>query len=338
VSSPWLYRTYTVSIYPDDNVTVLGNNDNYIIGSNIYTKAENGKHKEHPCLLSINRTGVIQWQRILQTRRQYFHPFTIQDKDGSFFMGCGNTQFHLFKVSLSGEIIWTGVFAYGDWMSLRPFYTKTNDGILIGLRASTQYAEGDAVAEDNEYLFFKVDDNGYIPYKTILSPMNIETSVIDTINATKSIEEEFTGIKSIISSSYIDYKNMYLPDKIFDNNPGTGWLESAEGPGIGEKIILKLGSEITIDELKIMPGYFDPRWWASNNRVKKLFIDFGTESYNAVFRDEMKIQSVKLPKEISFKSVTFIIKDVYVSGKDNDTGMSEIQFWHKGEQVDIAPR
>ncbi|MBN2535063.1 MAG: hypothetical protein JXB88_19435, partial [Spirochaetales bacterium] len=140
---------------------------------------------------------------------------------------------------------------------------------------------------------------------------------------------------SITASSYIDYKNMYTPAAVFDENPGTGWLEAQDGPGIGEKVMLELNEEIKVDEIMVMPGYFDPGWWASNNRVKKLKMITGDKEMVGEFTNEMKAQIMQLPGEVCFKKVIFEIVDIFASGKDNDTGISEIFFYYKGERVEI---
>ena len=41
-----------------------------------------------------------------------------------------------------------------------------------------------------------------------------------------------------------------------------------EGDGIGETIAVALSSEITVDEIRIMPGHFDARYWADNDRIR----------------------------------------------------------------------
>ena len=140
---------------------------------------------------------------------------------------------------------------------------------------------------------------------------------------------------SITATSFIDWKNAYIPAKVFDRDLTTSWLESAEGPGTGESITLKLDREISIDEIRIAPGFFNPKWWKRNNRVKDLRIKYDTASRIISFKDEMTLQKVKLPGEIRFSEITFEITDVYLSGKDNDTGISEIEFYSKGKKVEI---
>ncbi|MCW8966761.1 MAG: discoidin domain-containing protein, partial [Candidatus Pacearchaeota archaeon] len=140
---------------------------------------------------------------------------------------------------------------------------------------------------------------------------------------------------SITATSFVDYKNTYTPAKAFDGDLKTGWLEGVKGPGTGEAITLKLNKEITVDEIAVAPGYFDPKWWKSNNRVKSLRVTYGETSQVLNFKDEMTAQNTKLAKEIRFSGITFEIAEVYLSGKDNDTALSEIEFYYKGEKVVI---
>jgi hypothetical protein len=117
--------------------------------------------------------------------------------------------------------------------------------------------------------------------------------------------------------------------------PKTTWLEAAKGPGIGEAVTLKLDREITVDVIEFMPGFFDQKWWKSNNRVKQLKIIYGDESKVISFKDEMKPQKAKLKEPIRFSEITFEIMEVYPSGKDDDTGISEIAFYKDGEKIGI---
>ncbi|MBN2535280.1 MAG: hypothetical protein JXB88_20540 [Spirochaetales bacterium] len=158
----------------------------------------------------------------------------------------------------------------------------------------------------------------------------------DPIDTTDTTETTSTPkALTITATSFVDWKNTYTPAKAFDNNLTTGWLEAAEGPGKGESVTLTLDREIAVDEIHVAPGYFDPKWWKSNNRVKGLRIKYGSAFQVFYFKDEMKMQEMKLPSEIQFSGITFEITDVYMSGKDNDTGISEIAFYRNDRKVEI---
>lgn len=87
--------------------------------------------------------------------------------------------------------------------------------------------------------------------------------------------------------------------------------------------------------MKVAPGYFDPKYWKNNNRVKKLKIDYGEKPFALEFKDTQTVQKVTLPAEITFSVISFTIMEVYPSDRDNDTGISEIEFYHKGEKLEI---
>jgi len=104
---------------------------------------------------------------------------------------------------------------------------------------------------------------------------------------------------------------------------------------IGESIEVLFWEEIVIDEIKIAPGYFEPKWWSSNNRVKSLEIIINDKNYIIDFKDEKKIQNIVFDNYLSFKEIKFIILEVYNSNKDNDTGISEIIFYKDGKKVSL---
>jgi hypothetical protein len=130
-------------------------------------------------------------------------------------------------------------------------------------------------------------------------------------------------------------KNMYHPVKAFDGKPDTGWMESVKGPGIGEWIEVKVDKPVTADKLMISPGWFDSRYWAQNNRIKSMRIELDDYNQDAAFTDKMTPQEVKLPAAKTFSRARFIVKDVYLSGKDNDTCISEIEFWNAGKKLEL---
>jgi hypothetical protein len=130
------------------------------------------------------------------------------------------------------------------------------------------------------------------------------------------------AIREILYSNWLTYdKDYYLyhPFKAFDGIPETGWLEHSDGPGIGDYIGLSLTGKITIDRIAFMPGYFDPKWFKRNNRVKEMEIEVNGKKYKVKFTDAMKEQNYDFNDPISFDTIRFYIKDVYLSGTDNDT-------------------
>lgn len=76
-------------------------------------------------------------------------------------------------------------------------------------------------------------------------------------------------------------KNYYMPERAFDKNVNTAWVEGVEGDGIGEYIIFPiniLGSRYDQKppkiNLKIVNGYAkNEKLFSINNRVKKILFE-----------------------------------------------------------------
>jgi hypothetical protein len=126
-----------------------------------------------------------------------------------------------------------------------------------------------------------------------------------------------------------------MPYRVFDNDPKTAWLEAVKGLGIDEAMTLTLDKEITIDEIRFMPGFFDTQWWKANNRVKKLVALASDQTITFNFADKMEEQAQKLPAPFKFTKIKFAIKEVYRSTGDDDTALSEIVFYNAGKKLDI---
>jgi len=154
-----------------------------------------------------------------------------------------------------------------------------------------------------------------------------------------TLKINFSKSKNVICSSYIDWKNMYSPIKAIDGDFTTCWLENVKGPGIGEFIQIDFNNEIAITDIEIAPGYFDPKWYKKNNRIKSLEVIIDNDIENKLiieFQDKMETKKIQLSKKyIKVKTISFVIKEVYRSGIDNDTGISEIIFWIHDDKLNL---
>lgn len=81
---------------------------------------------------------------------------------------------------------------------------------------------------------------------------------------------------SINASSYLTEKTIiHKPDRIWDGNKTTAWVEGKANDGIGEQVFIDFGSNKDISTIKIINGYAkDERLYYSNNRVRILGIEF----------------------------------------------------------------
>lgn len=91
------------------------------------------------------------------------------------------------------------------------------------------------------------------------------------------------------------------------------------------------------DEVRILGGYFDQRWWAQNNRLKKAVIALNGKQYTLDFEDGMKSHNYVIQGGLEIKSFMITIMDAYLaSGFDwNDSAISEIEFYYQGKKIGL---
>ena len=79
---------------------------------------------------------------------------------------------------------------------------------------------------------------------------------------------------------------------------------------------------------KKAPGYFDPHWWAANNRGKKALLHFGDRTVEASFRDAQEVQAVPLGDVLE-------IIETCPHSRYDDTPVAEIGLYYEGERVNL---
>lgn len=136
----------------------------------------------------------------------------------------------------------------------------------------------------------------------------------------------------------------YAADKAFDGDPLSVRAEGEPGTGTGQILSIEFSAfelrrkETVIDEIIVMPGYFDIRYFKKNNRVRRLRIDFfgfdgktKTVLFEFLFADGMIPRTVKLEEPVALKSkIEFTILDVYRGDQWDDTCISEISLLSRG--------
>lgn len=112
-------------------------------------------------------------------------------------------------------------------------------------------------------------------------------------------------------------------------------MEGRPGAGAGEQVGFTSDKTIKVDEVRVAPGYFDPRWWAANNRVKKALLRFDDRTVEAYFRDAQEVQAVHLGKVLEFSRFSLEIIETYPHSRYDDTPVAEIELYYEGERVHL---
>ncbi len=156
----------------------------------------------------------------------------------------------------------------------------------------------------------------------ILSAADISVPLV-SIAASSSLPDSESG-------SAAPRRIRYSGDKAFDGRPDTAWVEGVPGPGIGQGIAIKTESSIAFDSVEILPGYFDERYFAANNRIKAFSLEaveekgLWKESFSCA--DGMKSQVVKLSRTVTAREIRLTILEVYEGSRWDDTCLSEFRF------------
>jgi hypothetical protein len=128
----------------------------------------------------------------------------------------------------------------------------------------------------------------------------------------------------------------YGKANLIDNDPATCWAEGVAGYGVGEYVEFTFASPVTIQEIRIIPGYdkIADGWdrWTSNGRVRSFdlsFSDGASESYTVA--DSRDMQAIALSAPHTVTSVRLTITGVYEAAdgphKAEDTSVAELHVW-----------
>ncbi len=166
------------------------------------------------------------------------------------------------------------------------------------------------------------------------------------------------GLQFPLSTTFLhDSKNpfRYGPDKAFDADMSTSWVEGVEGNGIGQKLAFVIQGKP--ERILIVPGYGVEKYFRPNNRLKKAVLtlyrfehdismrenSISFESLLSVvleFEDRLSAQSFPLaipnllPGSLGPKQIVELLEivgvleivEIYQGSKYDDTCIAEIRF------------
>lgn len=152
------------------------------------------------------------------------------------------------------------------------------------------------------------------------------------------------------ASSYLDENDVdilpHYPCNASDHDTTTAWVESVQGPGIGEWVEVQNNLRIgpNVQFLRVFNGYGESEpLWKDNNRIKTFKITFYKKDQGVhgefletrqqiyeqtlTLKDVYAYQTIDLENSISGADVVRIeILEVYPGAQFDDTALSEIDF------------
>ncbi|MBP6513373.1 MAG: T9SS type A sorting domain-containing protein [Bacteroidia bacterium] len=209
-------------------------------------------------LLRLNSSGNIIWQKSLGTSGTDSFSKLMLDSLGNIFVGgikgssANSSQFSIYKLDASGNIIWWRMFGGQGTDSFTNFITTSDGGLLIG-GGSNSNASGNK-SEDSkglmDYWILKLRPNGTMVWdKTIGGALNdVLSCIVPTVEGGFICggysESNISGDKSELSQGYKDYWIVGL-----DSSGNLIWQNSIGGSSWDE-----LTSLISTNDNKLIIG------------------------------------------------------------------------------------
>ena len=243
------------------------------------------------------------------------------DIDGNTYWGLINvkTQKKLrYVISPRGDVI--------DYFAIAPEARRVGDCCSYTYGADGRFYALDYNIENRSYDIYRVAGD-WLKYTTSrpLTPTSLSVSVIPRLTslaASSTLTEPFD-------------LNAYHPVKVLDGKPDIAWMEAVDGPGIGEWWQMALDRPVTVDEIRIGPGYLGEPWWNQNNRIRQIDLVLDDDSTIRYFSDAMEMQSIKLSRPATFQTLKIVIEAVYPTTHWDDTPLAEVELWYQGEQIEL---
>lgn len=133
---------------------------------------------------------------------------------------------------------------------------------------------------------------------------------------------------TLAAEQTIDGLVTYEPEKAFDDNLATAWVEGVGGPGTGEWLALSFERPVTITRLGLDVGFDrDEAIFFQNHRVRRARVRFSNGAEQALeFLDQRGVQYSAIDAG-SVTSITITIDDVYGGSLYDDTPIAEVIAW-----------
>ncbi len=142
--------------------------------------------------------------------------------------------------------------------------------------AESLVAEGKASLVGDELKILLIYERGSAEVREFIrkhGPAEISTGALNLLDLLFAGNKEFDDYvppPSYLATTFLhDKKNAfrYAPDKAFDSDLSTSWVEGVEGDGIGQKLAFVIKENTKW--ISIVPGYGVEKYHKTNNRLKK---------------------------------------------------------------------
>jgi putative hemolysin len=220
-------------------------------------------------------------------------------------------------------------------------YFERDDGERYGISGADDIVQQQI--EDYRWTGAQVQVSGQL--LSAVPDMENRQVLVERIEAISGTAYEMRNLSPFATTSASsalpsDRWGTYESFSAIDGLLSTPWSEGADGPGVGEWIMLTFPGTIEVNAIGLDVGYDrdendslrSPEVFEANNRLKSATIVFSNgEQVQLDFADERGVQLVPLarapgpPIETTFVQV--VIEDVYPGTTYDDTCLAEVEVW-----------
>ena len=210
--------------------------------------------------------------------------------------------------------------------------------LFLRIRSSDSKKEAETTGEESEE---QTESDGEEETEASESQEEIATEIAEIVTTAQETATEVTTTAATTqalssptisaasaTSSLSEYGMTHTASLVIDGDLTTGWVEGADGQGIGESITLTFADTSLVEGFVIFAGYQkSDELYEKNSRPRGITLTFsdGTEM-NYELSDLNGAQSFTFPEPVTAKSVTLTINSVYAGTTYEDTVISEILF------------
>jgi hypothetical protein len=139
-----------------------------------------------------------------------------------------------------------------------------------------------------------------------------------------------SAIKTRASSTLVEDSNdpgRFGPEKAFDGDPTTTWVEGAPGGGVGESLTVTFPATFSFDTVTIFGGYgASEAKYYGNARPKKITITTDAGTKVTAELPESNYETVYFKEPVIASEFVFEIESVYAGKRWDDCCISDVAF------------
>ena len=278
-----------------------------------------GREPDHRLQALVSTSGKGETQLLDGDAGSTWRPAGVARDEGVLFRF--EAPVELSQVEVTGcerESVWT---LYVDGADRGGFATEVGTPALVSV--------GTDEPELTRSIFLK---------SLSLSACLAEVRFLDGVGQPLDVAPPRSVSGTVRASSTLDPEPAYAADYLFDQRTDFGWVEGAEGNGVGETVQVRLAEAVELQALEIWNGYQRSEdHFAKNARVATLRVSVdGGPPVELALADASGPQKLALPSPMKGRNLTLEIAAAVDGSAYKDLVISEVRLWDERGPLTVA--